>query len=127
MHRVVRPDTLLGLRHQIEAAAQDEQDGDDDRSGQKETIFQQRRDTGEQEERESRCEDEDQFDEIERLLLAHQSANDFFVWKLSDIKKRPGFDIDGCTTKIPGIFDSALAKLSKHCEKLLNMHKGTLA
>ena len=68
MHRVVGPDTLLGLRHQIEAAAQDEQDGDDDRSGQKETIFQQRRDTGEQQERESRCEDEDQFNEIERLL-----------------------------------------------------------
>ena len=65
--------------------------------------------------------------EIERLLLANQPANDFFVWKLSDIKRRPGFDLDGCTTNIPGIFDTALSKLSKHCEKLLNMHKGTLA
>ena len=49
MLRTVRPDPVLGLRQQIEAAAQDEQDGDDDRSGQKETVLQERRDAGEQE------------------------------------------------------------------------------
>jgi hypothetical protein len=65
--------------------------------------------------------------EIERLLLANQTANDFFVWKLSDIKKRSNFNLESCTTNIPGIFDPALIKLTKQCEKLLNMHKGTLA
>ena len=68
MHGVVGPDPLLGLRHQIEAAAQDEEHGDDDRSGQEETIRQERRNAGEEEERESRREEEEQLDEIQRLL-----------------------------------------------------------